>query len=268
MPYPHEHAARLQNPAKFAKFRRDDGKFGPGIDAIWGITKTGEIELQSIRFDAARFTAAQARKWCTDHKVKTILFVPAGPMKAAMDMDREAPEALELLAAVDLNIEASGADGKPRLPTFNMLAYTGRPMQLNGWHNPVVIDLSGLTIPRQTLPIKEEHGPRIGHTDKIAVMGSQLVASGVLSCSGPNAQQVIQDAKNGFPWQASVGARVDSFEFIRPDQTARANGQTFKGPVNIARKTTLGEISFVGIGADTNTVVRVAANGARNRGKE
>ena len=37
------------------------------------------------------------------------------------------------------------------------------------------------------------------------------------------------------------------------------NGRAFDGPLYVARRITLGEISFVDLGADTNTTARIAA---------
>lgn len=76
MPYPIEHAARLHDPAGYDRFRRENDKFGSGIHAIWGI-KNNKAELQAIRFDAGKFTAAEARAWLKDHDYQPILFEPA-----------------------------------------------------------------------------------------------------------------------------------------------------------------------------------------------
>jgi len=72
-PYPNEHAARQLDPKQFQEFRREKDKFGPGIDAIWGIDSNGKAKLQSIRFDSSKFTVAQARKWLKDHGKKTVI---------------------------------------------------------------------------------------------------------------------------------------------------------------------------------------------------
>jgi len=90
MPYPNEHAARLKNPGKYKRFRRENDKFGSGIDAIWGITQDNKVELQAIRFDASKFTAAEAKKWLADHDYSPIRFEAAG---RAQDMSGyEKPE--------------------------------------------------------------------------------------------------------------------------------------------------------------------------------
>ena len=77
MPFPNEHAARLQNPDKYDRFRRENDKFGDGIHAIWGVTADGTVELQAIRFDSSKFTVAQAKKWLSDHDHKPISFEEA-----------------------------------------------------------------------------------------------------------------------------------------------------------------------------------------------
>lgn len=74
---PSEHRARLNDPGKYEKFRRENDKFGAGIDAVWGVLKDGAVELQAIAFDASKFTPDEARKWCADYEHKPILFEPA-----------------------------------------------------------------------------------------------------------------------------------------------------------------------------------------------
>ena len=77
MPYPHEHAARLRDPAKYVRIRRENDKFGPGIHALWGVTQDGKAELHAIRFSRTRYTADEARKWLNDHNYSPIEFSPA-----------------------------------------------------------------------------------------------------------------------------------------------------------------------------------------------
>ena len=82
MPYPNEHAARINNPDKYVKFRRDNDAFGAGIDAIYGITEDGTTELQAIRFASDKFTAAEAHDWLKEHDYKPIEFEEASGEKA------------------------------------------------------------------------------------------------------------------------------------------------------------------------------------------
>ena len=75
------------------------------------------------------------------------------------------------------------------------------------------------------------------------------------------AREVVASARNGFPWQASVGASVEEFEFIKENQQVLVNGQGYNEPLNAVRKATLDEISVVDVGADRRTSVAVAAAG-------
>jgi hypothetical protein len=76
MPFPNEVAARIAEPSQFEKFRRENGKFGPGIDVIWGI-KGDKSEIQAVRFDAKKFTTEQAKAWLKEHKLTPIKVEPA-----------------------------------------------------------------------------------------------------------------------------------------------------------------------------------------------
>lgn len=173
------------------------------------------------------------------------------------------PGVISIEAAADV---AEGESGKPKLPRFSMVAYTVGAMRIAGWRYPVIVDLAGLTIPSQSWPIRFGHDATadVGHTDSIAVAEGKLVAAGIVSRDTAAAREIVASARNGFPWQASLGASVDQFEFVREDQAVLVNGREFKGPVNVVRRATLGEISFVDLGADGNTSASVAASAKEN----
>lgn len=170
---------------------------------------------------------------------------------------------LNLLAA-SVNLEAAPAEGDAqKLRRFTMTAYTGGAMQLAGWRYPVVVDLAGLDVGRQRRPILLDHTRDVdfvmGQTDSIAVMNDQLIVAGLVMGDSPKARQVIALNDKGFAWQASIGARAEQVEFVPEGKTSQANGREFAGPVNIVRRATLGEISFVVLGADENTSAQIAA---------
>jgi hypothetical protein len=77
MPYPNEHAARLNEPGKYKSFARQNDKGGAGVDFIFGVLPNGKSEIQAVRFDKEKFTADEARKWIKDHDMKTIEFEEA-----------------------------------------------------------------------------------------------------------------------------------------------------------------------------------------------
>lgn len=60
---------------------------------------------------------------------------------------------------------------------------------------------------------------------------------------------------------------MDEFEFVKESQKVTVNGQQYTGPLNVVRKATLGEISFVDLGADGATSASVAANADQQTGE-
>ncbi|TWU19859.1 phage major capsid protein [Allorhodopirellula heiligendammensis] len=185
---------------------------------------------------------------------------------APLEADAESvPSSLRIVcddaATITLAAAETPEEGKPSLRKFSMTAYTGGVMRLGGWPYPVVVDLAGMRVTRKSRPILKDHdrGSIVGHTDDIAITDKSLEVAGVISGVGATAQEVIATSENGFPWQASLGASADKVVFIPEGKTANVNSREFKGPVYVARKSTLGEVSFVALGADDDTEARVAA---------
>ena len=174
------------------------------------------------------------------------------------------PSQIRIVDTTSIRLEAAEAlEGeRPPLRRFSMTAYTGGAVQLAGWRYPVVVDLAGMRVPKKPRPILKDHNACqiVGHTDEIAVTERGLEVSGVVSGAGSAAQEIVATSENGFPWQASIGASAEKVVFINEGRTASANGREFNGPVYIARKSVLGEVSFVALGADDETWAHVAAH--------
>lgn len=190
---------------------------------------------------------------------------PTSRKTSGQPLDIGVPNLLNLSATATIELVAdSNGDAHKGLPRLRMVAYTGAPMRIAGWRYPVVIDLAGLSIPSQSRPIRFGHDPLsgVGHTDAIRIEDGQLVATGVVSRDTPAAREVVASSRNGFPWQASIGASVEEFEFVKERQKTVVNGREYSGPLNIVRKATLGEISFVDLGADGQTSATIAAEQA------
>ena len=69
MPYPNEHACRLQPPGKYKTFKRNNcykKHEGKCMDFIFGKKEDGNTELQAIRYPSGTWTAASARSHCQD----------------------------------------------------------------------------------------------------------------------------------------------------------------------------------------------------------
>jgi len=176
------------------------------------------------------------------------------------------PEPRELNLTGTLSIEAAAQEGQPRNRRFTMLAYTGGAMRIAGFSYPVVVDLTGLDMSRASWPVFVGHNQDIddllGQTDRVEVVGSSLIASGEVIGTSPRVQRVVEAHDRGFRWQASIGAAVLAREFVPEGRGVNVNGGNFNGPVLVARRAELGEISFVFVGADRNTSATIAANQA------
>jgi len=155
---------------------------------------------------------------------------------------------------------AEESNSEALLPKFTMTAYAGGPMDVGYWL-PVVMDLEGMDEVVNPIPALLNHEPDdvAGHIVTATHDGKTLTAAGIVSGTSQEAMDMVSTAKNGFPWQASIGAKVKRFEELTTNATATVNGQEIQGPVLIARQWTLKEVSIVSIGADANTSTKISA---------
>lgn len=157
---------------------------------------------------------------------------------------------------------AAGDDGNSNgLRRFTMTAYTGGKMFLPNFPFPVVADLSGMRISAKARPILRDHALSqiVGHTESIDIQPRSIRLNGVISAANTYAREVADSADNGFPWQASIGATASKVSFVDDKETVEVNGRRFTGPLYVARQSVLREVSFVALGADDQTIARVAA---------
>ncbi len=179
------------------------------------------------------------------------------PIKAAR---RDAPKAFRIAAVASGACAIQAAEGEGKLATFKGVAYTGAQMRPMGWCNDVIIDIAGVQVPSQQRPALRQHDHEqvVGHTTAVTLDG-EIAIEGVFSGEKQHVDKVVIPARNGFPWQLSVGADPIRTEFLEAGEETKVNGRTVTGPLTISRETRLGEISFVPLGADGDTSATVAA---------
>lgn len=151
---------------------------------------------------------------------------------------------------------------------FEATFYTGGALEVDGYDRPVVVDLSGLS-KGNVLVANLDHvkTQRVGNFD-VANDGKTLVASGTATAKTSARDEVIGSADEGYQWQASIEARPHKLEAVNAGKVVTVNGQTFKGPVYVARTSTLKGFAFVSHGADDNTTVTIAATAASTKGND
>lgn len=161
------------------------------------------------------------------------------------------------------SITMKAAAGKSR--RFNILAYSGGKLPVEGFPAPVVVDLTGLEVPGN-IPILIDHTQSVeatlGITDAITNDGKTLVMAGAVTGVSPLAKQVVTQADGGHTWQASIGTLVIESVMVEAGQSVEVNGQVQTGPFVLARKSVLRETSVLPMGADSSTLVNLAARAA------
>ena len=177
------------------------------------------MELQSIRFDAEKFSAAQAKAWLKDHSYEPILFEPASGDKAE--------------AAGEFVLLEAASDSGESYPTVRGVAYSGGKMTLPGWRHPVVVDLAGLEIPPE-VPLLTNHenrtGSRVGLV-RARVEGDTLVIDGEILSSSGQARGIVEQARAGADWQLSIGAEVGEAELVRDRREVNGLARVWPHPL-------------------------------------
>ena len=164
--------------------------------------------------------------------------------------------------AAEVTIKAAEAESGKQ-PTFEVLAYTGDALNLNGWDLPVVVDLDGMKFGNSLVANLDHDGTkRVGNVTSKVIEDGQLRLGGVASAATEAKREVVESAANGFVFQASIEAQPVRVEKVAEGDAVTANGRDFVGPLYVARQSVLKGFGFVSHGADDNTVVSIAASSA------
>jgi hypothetical protein len=154
-------------------------------------------------------------------------------------------------------------------------AYTGKSVEIEGFVDPVIIDIKGATFDKSVTPVLGDHDTalRIGHTIEQTIVphgalatlggrsikGPAIAAVGIRSSRMRIAAGIMQDMKGGFPFQVSVGARIKKGYFLEEGEKAKINGRTWEGPLVVAQESVIRELTICVLGADNDTNVSIAA---------
>jgi hypothetical protein len=165
------------------------------------------------------------------------------------------------------SVVAAEGDGKgPR--RFTAEFYTGGLLRLDGWDLPVVVDLDGLKESNVLVAnLDHDRTKRVGNF-AVANDKRRLVASGTATARTAARDEVVGSAEDGYQWQASLEVQPEKVEAVKAGKTVEVNGQSFTGPLYVARVGTLKGLAFVSHGADDNTTVSIAAAAASYKGQK
>ena len=162
--------------------------------------------------------------------------------------------------AVFIRCQASGQAVENGAAKLKFQGYSGDKVDLRdyGLDYPLVYDIQGISIPNK-VPILFDHWDLIGHSTSVRKMdnGGALRGKGLASIPGNNTDKVVVGLKNGFPWEASMGLRLQNaetdVEFMPKGHKFTVNNREFVGPMYVARKTQLVEMTVTASGRDSNT---------------
>ena len=160
-------------------------------------------------------------------------------------------EYIEITAAKD------GGDGKHKV---SGLAYSGGKMRLYGWTRPVIVDLSGMTVPDSVPLLANHENHTLGRVGLVSakIEGGTLSIAGDIVAGGELAEAIVAQGKAGADWQLSIGAEVEAAELVQEGRR-RVNGVEHEAPFYHITKSTLREVSVVAVGADRSTHMTVTA---------
>jgi HK97 family phage major capsid protein len=262
-PYPNEHAARITDPKLYDEFKRTNDKFGPGIDAIWGI-KEGEISLQGIRFDKNKYTVDEAKKWLKDNDYTPIKFEPATEGRT-MDQVIEAPEVIdeiveeviedivELRKELEVLHRAMAVEMSPineEKRTVQIAISSEEPVERSFGmevleHTAEAMDLSFLASGRAPLLLDHDPEKQIGVIESVELdSNSRRLRAKVRFGKGALANEAFSDVADGIRANISVGYSISKLE----RDPKRAN-------TYLAKKWRPVEASLVSIPADVTVGV-------------
>lgn len=171
------------------------------------------------------------------------------------------PDATILLAAASIDITAAADTSKG--PRVSLVGYSGGAMRPPGWPM-LVIDLDGLELPDQ-VPLLSDH-----HSDLAGIVGQavptvrhgKLVANGNIIVGSPAADRIVELAKGGLTFSASVGVEPIRTERVAAGESIAINNRTITtaDEMTVVRAGRLREITITAVGADPDASVSIAAS--------
>lgn len=140
---------------------------------------------------------------------------------------------------------------------FDGLAYSGEVIPRHYIFENLFIDLDSLNAKSQ-IPIFRDHSPSqiAGHGTLYKDADNQLKVKGRIY-QNSHGSEIAEIAKEGFNWELSIGAVPTYLEEIPKGKEMTVNGVTSDEGMVIFRDTRIIEVSFVAIGADSNTSAEV-----------
>lgn len=161
--------------------------------------------------------------------------------------------------AVHIRCSAKGTTPENGPAKLSFVGYSGDSVDLSdyGFDAPVVYNIKSMKT-KQKIPVLYNHYHPVGHTTKVNKIDNEsaLTGRGVLSLPNDKSKEIEAGIKNGFPFEASMGLRINNWEkdisFIAAGEVV-VNGRVFNAPVYVVERSTLIEMTVTPFGRDGNT---------------
>lgn len=179
------------------------------------------------------------------------------------DWDRGESQRCVERFAVPVSLDR-GEDAEGEENFFLITAYTGAIVEK--WWGGLAFDVKGMHA-KEKFPVLREHmrDRVVGHSTKSWRDKDNFLVRGEFSSATLDGAEVKALAAEGFPWQASVSVWPEEIVILETDkEEMKVNGRTIKGPAEIWTKSFVGEVSFVALGADSDTAA-IGFSGAAER---
>lgn len=138
---------------------------------------------------------------------------------------------------------------------FSGIANSGKSVGDHSGFQNLITDIDGLSFKSQ-IPVFLNHWhEHIVGFAKLEKRDGQLYIEGKISQATQYGKDVLNLAKDGFAWELSIGVNSDNYENVK--EKTSVNGFDVEAPATIIRDGHIFEVSFVPIGADSETVVEI-----------
>jgi len=160
-------------------------------------------------------------------------------------------------AVFRLSMELKNSKDEKGLTKLSFQGYSGAPVNLSdyGLKYPMIYNVNGIEN-KDSIPILYEHWYPLGHTTVLSKTDSSVSGEGVASYPSDIRDTVIGALDNGFPFESSMGLRIenqDHITFLEKGQKRIINGAERVGPMYVAEKSVLKEMTITMSGRDSNT---------------
>jgi hypothetical protein len=160
-------------------------------------------------------------------------------------------ETLRIPKSAMICAAAASVDGT----RITMKANSGRPFPHPHWGGKLCLDLSGMEVSKEKLPLllNHDHSKPIGwfnRSDIDTSDGLNIEGTLISSAAGTEFSEMV---KQGLPFESSLYAQPSEIERLTSGDQTEVNGHPFEGEGAIFRKWKLRECSACILGADSDT---------------